>query len=160
MVQMPIIYQDGKVFKEIEFQILLRKVDIKNLEISVNKVFKLAGTYGPKGEEGLGVDYSRVNSSTPVAHIGLEDAIRLAAKDRKRIKELKIEISELRARKRSMQKILKSLDDIEAQLFYHRVIMRETQDVAADEIGISKRHLQRMEKSLKTTFKLVNCEIF
>lgn len=154
MIMANSIYKDGKIFKELDFQIIIKKVDIKNLEISIDKAFHLAGVDGPKGENGLGVDYSRVISTTPVAHIGLEDAIRLAARDQKRISELKKEISELNSKKKKLIKILESLEGIEEKIFFHRVIMCETQEVAADKIGMSCRNLQRYEKNLKLLLKV------
>lgn len=143
------IYQDGKIFKELDFQILLRKVDIINLEMSINKAFKLAEIGGPKGKADRGIDYSRVTSTTPVAHIGLEDAIRLAARDQKRVRQLRREISQLRTKKRNLIKIIKSLNGLEAKIFYYRVIMCETQEATALEIGVSTRQLQRIERSLR-----------
>lgn len=145
---------EGKLFKEIEFQILMRKIDIKNLEKSIDKSFKLAGVNGPKGTEGLGVDYSRVISTTPEAHIGLEDAIRLAARDSHKIEELKKEISEYRSKKKNLIKIMSSLDGIKEKVFYQRIIMQETQETAADNIGLSKRQLQRIENELKASFTI------
>ena len=101
------------------------------------------------GTDNMGIDYSRVVSSTPAAHIGLEDAIRMADRDYKQIKELKSEIGQLRVRKRNLLRILESLDGIEEQIYFHRVIMDETQEEAAEAISISKRQLQRIEKEMK-----------
>lgn len=148
------IYQNGKIFKDIEFQILLRKIDIKNLEKSIDKAFKLAGVDGPKGNDNMGVDYSRVISTTPAAHIGLDDVIRLTSRDSKQIQKLQKEISDLKRKKKSLIKMIKSLDGIEEKIFYQRVIMKETQESAAEKIGVSTRHLQRIEKSLKNTLKI------
>lgn len=142
-------YQNGKVFKEIDLQIMFRKEKIKTHQQSIRKAYKLAGIDGPSGSDNMGIDYSRVTSSTPVAHIGLEDAIRLADRDHKRIQLIENEINQLRSRKRNLLRILKSLDGIEEQVFYHRVIMNETQEEAAEEIGLSTRHLQRIEKQIK-----------
>ncbi len=148
------LIEDGRLFKEIEFQILLRKIDIKNLEKSVDKSFQLAGIRGPKGNDGLGVDYSRIVSTTKDAHIGLEDAIRLAARDNKRIAKLKNEISEYRKKKKNLIKLMNSLEGVKADVFYQRVIMKETQEVAADNIGLSRRQLQRVENELRASFTI------
>lgn len=144
-----ITYKNGKVFRNIDFQIMLRKEKIKVLQTSIKKVYKLAGINGPNGTDNMGIDYSRVNSSTPVTHIGLNDAGRLAESDIKQIKKLQNEIVQLRNRKRKLIKILKSLDGLEEQIFYRRVIMCDTQEEAAEAIGISRRHLQRIEKQMK-----------
>lgn len=143
------IYENGKLFKEIEFQILIRKVKIRNYEQSIHTAYKLAGINGPSGDDNMGIDYSRVTSSTPAAHIGLEDAIRLSQPDHRQIDILKDEISQLRARKRNLVRVLKSLDGLEARIFYRRVIMCETQEEASENIGVSSRHLQRIEKQMK-----------
>lgn len=145
-------YQNGKVFKEIDFQIMLLKIEINNHEKSIRKAYKLAGIDGPSGSDNMGMDYSRVISSTPTAHIGLDDAIRLADRDHKRIITLKNEINQLKLKKRNLLRILKSLDGINEQIFYYRVVMKLTQENASDEIGISKRQLQRIEKEMKDTF--------
>jgi hypothetical protein len=149
MLETTITYQNGKVFKEIDFQIMLRKEKIKVHQQSIRKSYKLAGIDGPSGNDNMGIDYSRVTSSTPVARIGLDDAIRLADRDHKKIKILENEIDQLRYRKRNLLRVLKSLDGIEEQIFYYRVIMCETQETAAEEIGVSTRHLQRIEKQMK-----------
>lgn len=141
------IYQNGKVFTEIDFQIMIRKDRIRVLNQSIAKAYKMAGIDGPKGLGGL--DYSGVTSSTPAAHIGLEDAIRMSERDKINLIILESELAKLRARKRNLIRILKSLDGIEEQIFYHRVIMKETQDVAAEKVGFSKRQLQRIEKQMK-----------
>ncbi len=143
------LYQNGKVFKEIDFQIMIRKEQIKVHRQSIRKAYKLAGTDGPSGTNNMGIDYTRVTSNTPAAHIGLDDAIRLADRDYKRIKMIECEIVQLRLKKRNLLKILKSLTGIEEQIFYYRVIMDKTQEEAAEEIGFSTRHLQRIEKQMK-----------
>ncbi len=143
------IYQNGKVFKEIDFQILMRKEKIGVHQQSIRKAYKLAGVDGPSGDDNMGVDYSRVISSTPVAHIGLEDAIRLADQDHKCIEILKSEITQLRIKKRNLLRVLKSLEGIESQVFFHRIIMTMTQEETAEKIGVSTRHLQRIEKQMK-----------
>lgn len=147
MVQTSNIYQNGKVFKEIDFHIAIRKEKIRVCERSITKAYRLAGTNGPRGSGGL--DYSRVTSSTPTAHIGLADAIRLVERDQKQIKIFENEIADLRSRKRNLLKILKSLDGIEEQIYYHRVIMYETQESSAENIGLSTRHLQRIERQMR-----------
>ena len=43
------IYENGKVFKDIEFQILIRKEKIKICQQSIRKAYKLAGIDGPSG---------------------------------------------------------------------------------------------------------------
>ncbi len=143
------IYQDGKLFKDIDFQIMLKRLKIKDLEKSIEKSLNLAGVNGPKGSNGMGVDYSRVTSSTPVTHIGLEDAFRLIDRDRAQIIRLGAEMHELRLRKKALMKMLESLDGLEEQIFYYRVIMCKTQRDAAEIIGFSPRHLQRIEKQMK-----------
>ena len=149
MLETTIIYQDGKVFKDIEFQIMIRKERLRVHELSMRKALKLAGINGPRGTDNMGVDYSRVTSSTPAVHIGLGDAYRMIEQDQKNIKRLREEIDLLRSRKRNLLRILKSLEGLEEQIFYHRVIMDKTQEAAAEMIGVSPRHLQRIEKQMK-----------
>ena len=155
------IYQEGKIFKEIDLQIMIRKDRIRTHEISIEKSYKLAGVDGPRGMKGLGLDYSRVTSSTPTAHIGLEDALRLIERDKVKILLYEAEISELRNRKRNLVKIFKSLDGLEQQIFWYRVIMMDTQEEAAVNIGVSRRHLQRLEKQMRDSsiaFEFFNTE--
>ncbi|MDF2844760.1 MAG: hypothetical protein K0R00_3186 [Herbinix sp.] len=143
------IYQDGKVFRDIDFQIMLRKEKIRVLRISTKKAYKLAGLNGPRGADNMGMDYTRVTSSTPVAHIGLDDAVRMVDRDNDQIKILENEINKLRARKRNLLRMLTTLDGVEAKIFYYRVVMDETQESTAEIMGFSHRHLQRIEKQMK-----------
>ena len=143
------MYRDGKVFKELDFQILLKNAEIRELKKSIIKSYRLAGVYGPAGTDNMGIDYSRITSSTPVAHIGLEDAIRLSDRDYKRIKIISKDIAELRRKKRQLLKILEALDGTDEKIFYHRVILKKTQEQAAEDIGLSTRQLQRIEAKMK-----------
>ena len=152
MIQQPIIYQEGKIFRELDFQIMIRKEKIRNHQMSVMRAYKMAGLNGPKGLKGL--DYSGVTSSTSIAHIGLDDAAIMIDRDKENIKILEYEISELRSKKRKLIKALSSLDGIEEQIFYRRIIMCETQESAANSIGLSSRHLQRLEKRMKENSKI------
>jgi hypothetical protein len=145
------IYQDAKVFKQIDFEIMLKKEKIRTNEQAIAKAYKLAGINGPTGYDNMGIDYSRVTSSTPAAHIGLDDAIRMAEPYQKQNDNLQKEISSLKNRKKVLLKTLNTLGGIENKIFLHRVIMDETQEEAADEIGLSRRHLQRIEKQMKHT---------
>ncbi len=151
MLETTDLYQNGKVFKEINFQIMIRKEKIKTCEQSIKKYYKLAGINGPKGTDGMGIDYSRVSTSTHATHIGLDDAIRISEQDKRQIYILKREIDVLRRRKNNLMRILKSLDGVEEKIFYRRIIMKETQELAAEEIGLSTRQLQRIEKQMKNT---------
>jgi hypothetical protein len=126
---------------------MLRKIDIRNLKESISKTYKMAGTGGPQNR--LTVNYSAVVPSNRQAHIGLEDALRLVERDEKRIDILEVEISELRANKRKLIKMLGSLEGIEEQIFLHRKIMGETQEKAAEKVCLSIRQLQRIEKMIK-----------
>lgn len=138
-------FEEGKVFKEIDYQILVCKERIRNHEASILKAKKMAGLFGPASIGGL--DYSK-GPSTQLAHIGLDDAARMIDKDNERIDEQKKLLKVLRTRKRSLIKALQILSGTEHQIFYQRFIMKKTQQEAADEIGISKRQLQRIEKQM------------
>lgn len=141
------IYKKGKLFNKLDLEIMMKKADIRNLQMSIEKAFKMAGMDGPKNN--LTMDYSRIQTGTHKERISIDEALRLADRDKQKINQLKKEIAEIRAMKNNLIKLLQSVDGIEEQIFYHRVIMNETQERVAQIIGLSTRHLQRLEKKMR-----------
>jgi len=139
--------QEGKLFKDLDLQITIKKLEIKEINNIIKKAYKLAGTDGPKGIGGM--DYSRVTSSTPVAHIGLEDAIRMTKKENSKIKKLENEIATIRTKKKKAMKIFEELDELDKQIFYYRVIMDLTQKEVAEKTGYCERHVQRVDQKIR-----------
>lgn len=143
--------QEGKLIKEIDFQILMCKEKIKNHEKSIAKIKRMAGMNGPVG---IGsVDLSGMPKAV-FSHMDFPDAIALIAKDEKYIEQEKAAIKTLRKRKRNLIKAVEILDGMEQNIFIYRVLYGMTQDAAAVTIGISSRQLQRIEKQMKENTKV------
>ena len=139
---------ERNIFTEIELKIMLINERIKNHEKSIEKAKRMSGWNGPAGVSGI--DYSR----EPVAgvHISFAEGLRMIELDETRIRELKAERADLRRQKKRIEKIYESLDGLdglEAQVYYLRIICKMTQEAAADEAGVSRRHFQRIESAMR-----------
>lgn len=143
--------QEGKLLKEIDFQILMCREKIRNHEKSIERVKKMSGMYGPAG---IGaIDYSG-QPKAGFSHMDFPDAIQSIKKDAEYIEYEKASIRALRRRKRNLIKAAEILDGMEQSIFVQRVIYGLTQDNAADSIGISVRQLQRIERQMKENSKV------
>lgn len=143
--------QEGKLLKEIDFQILMCKEKIRNHEKSIAKIRKMAGMNGPSGVSGI--DYSRQPGGGTYV-MPLPDALEAIAKDMQYIEQEKAAIKSLRKRKRNLIQAAEILEGLEQKIFMFRVIFSMTQDAAADEIGVSTRQLQRVERQMKQNTKV------
>lgn len=133
------------IFTEIDLKIMLINEQIKNHRRSIEKAKKMSGWQGPAVVGGI--DYS--NEPGNSAHISFAEGLRLIEQDAERIRELKEERAELRKSMEHIKKIYKSLDGNEAQVYYLRIIQKMTQKEAADAMGFSKRHFQRLESAMR-----------
>lgn len=138
--------QEGKLIRDIDFQILMCKEKIKNHKKSIEKVKRMSGMYGPSGPGT--VKYSGM-PKTGFAHMDFPDAVQAIAKDKEYIEREMIAIRSLRRRRRNLIRAAETLDGLEQLIFVYRVIFSMTQNKAAETIGISERQFQRMEKLLK-----------
>lgn len=139
------ISKERDIFNEIELKIILINEQIKNHQRSIEKAKKMSGWQGPSGVNGI--DYSREPGNS--VHISFAEGLRMIEQDTARINLLKKERSELRQSKKRIKKIYESLDGNEERVFYLRVIRKLTQEEAADEMGFSKRHFQRIEAGMR-----------
>lgn len=138
--------QEGKLIKEIDFQILLCKENIKNYQKSIEKTKRMSGMDGPSGiRAGNCSGLPRAG----IVHMDFPDAFASIAKDEKQIKRERETIRALRLRRRKLILTARSLEGTEQSIFVCRVIHKMTQDATADAIGISTRHLQRIEQRMK-----------
>jgi len=137
--------KERNIFSETELEIMLINERIKNHWRSIEKAKKMCGLYGPSGAGGI--DYSRPPGNSP--QISFEEALRMIRLDSGRIEELKEERAELRRSMNRIRKIYECLSGDEEQIYYMRVIRKMTQEEAAEEMGYSKRHFQRLESSMK-----------
>lgn len=143
--------QEGKLLKEIDFQILMCKEKIRNHEKSITKIRRMAGINGPSGISS--VDLSGMPKAG-FSHMDFPDALEAIAKDMQYIEQEKAAIKSLRKRKRNLIKAAEILEGLEQKIFVFRVIFSMTQDAAADEIGVSTRQLQRVERQMKQNTKV------
>jgi uncharacterized protein YerC len=142
--------QEGKLLKEIDFQILMCKERIKNHELSIKKVKRMAGMYGPSSVGGI--DYSK-QPGGGFSHMAFPDALDAISKDMNYIEQQKENIKSLRKRKRDLIKAAEILEGLEQQIYVYRVIFGQTQDAVAETIGVSTRQLQRVERQMKQNTK-------
>lgn len=129
--------------------------EITEVELSVQEIRKeifkfLKASNCLRGPAGLsGIDYSSDRVSGGSLKMSFADAIsRIQSKE----EELGIYLERLgelqRARER-IEKFYENGNDVKAKVFYWRAIKKYTQEQAAEIIGVSERHLRRIEKSIK-----------
>ncbi len=136
----------NSIFTEIGLKIMLINEQIKNHRKSIEKVKRMSGWQGPAGASG--VDYSRLPGSG--TRISFAEGLRMVEVDEMRIQELVQERAKLRRSMKRIEKIYGSLDGLESEVFYYRVIQKMTQAEAAAEIAISQRQLQRVEAGMRS----------
>lgn len=139
------ISKERDIFNEIELKIMLINEQIKNHQRSIEKAKRMSGWQGPAGVSGI--DYSREPGNS--VHISFAEGLRMIQQDKERIERLKAERSDLRKSKKRIKRIYESLDGNEERVYYLRVICKMTQEEAADEMGFSKRHFQRIEAGMR-----------
>lgn len=142
----PVKRIERNLFDEIDLKIMLIGEQIKNHQRSIEKAMKMAGLQGPAGLSGI--DYSREPTTSSV-HLSFDEVLHMIQLDQERIEKLKAERTELRRSKKRIEKIYKSLAGAESQAYYLRVICKMTQEAAADEMGFSVRHFQRIEAGMR-----------
>lgn len=141
----PIKKTERNLFDEIDLKIMLIGEQIKNHQRSIEKAKKMAGLNGPAGISGI--DYSRETAKG--VHLSFDEALHMIQLDQERIEKLKKERTELRRSKKRTEKIYKSLAGADSEVYYLRIICKMTQEAAADEIGFSVRHIQRIEAGMR-----------
>lgn len=137
--------KEKDIFSEAELEIMLINERIKNHRRSIEKAKKMSGLYGPSGVGGI--DYSMEPGSS--VHISFAEGLRRIQLDSRRIEELKAERAELRQSMNRIRRIYGCLSGDEGRAYYLRVIRKMTQEEAAEEMGYSKRHFQRLESSMR-----------
>lgn len=137
--------KEKNIFTEIDLKIMLINEQIKNHQRSIEKAKKMSGWYGPM--EVNGIDYSKEKGN--FVRISFLEGLHIIQQDKKRIEELKKERAELQKSIKRIKKIYASLYGKEEQVYYMRVIRKMTQEEAADKMGFSRRHFQRIEASMK-----------
>lgn len=141
----PIKKTERNLFGEIDLKIMLIGEQIKNHQRSIEKAMKMAGLNGPSGVSSI--DYAREPAKS--VHLSFDEVLHMIRLDQERIEKLKKERTELRRSKKRIEKIYKSLAGAESEVYYLRIICKMTQEAAADEIGFSVRHLQRIEAGMR-----------
>lgn len=133
------------IFEVIDLEIELINEQIRNHKKSIEKARNMADLHGPANVSGI--DYAKESGGG--VHISFGEAIVLISQDQKRIENLKEKRKRLRKEQKWIKRIYESLSGVEADVYYTRVILRMTQEDAADKIGISRRHFQRIESKIK-----------
>lgn len=138
--------QEGKLIKEIDFQILMCKEKIKNHQENITKIKKMACMDGPSGIKPI--DYSGIPHAK-FSHIDFVNALDLIKADEEHIAHAQTSIKKLRRRRRNLIKAAEILEGTEQSVFIYRVIYGMTQEAAAEAVGISYRQLQRIEQQMR-----------
>lgn len=133
------------VFEVIDFEIELLNEQIRNHEKSIEKARAMADLRGPSGVSG--VDYAREPGGS--VHISFAEVLMMISHDQERVAKLKDKRKHLRKDRKRIKRIYESLSGVEAQIYYTRVILRMTQEDAADTVGFSRRHFQRIESEMR-----------
>lgn len=136
---------ERNLFTEIDLQIMLCNEKIKNHRRSIEKIKRMCGWNGPS--EVGGIDYSKESSHS--THISFLEGLALIRKDAENIRILEAERKELRRSKKRVERIYSSLAGYEAQIYYNRVIRKDTQQNTAEIIGLSVRQEQRIEGDMR-----------
>lgn len=139
--------QEGKLLKEIDFQIMMCREKIRNHEKSIAKVKKMSGLNGPSGVGAI--NYSGMPGGGSMHGMAVPDALVAIANDEAHIESEKEHIRALQKRRRNLIRAAQFLDGLEQQVFIHRVLFAMTQESAAETIGVSTRQLQRIERQMK-----------
>lgn len=139
--------QEGKLLRDIDFQILMSREKIRNHEKSIVKIKKMASLNGPSGVSAM--NYSGQPGGGSMHGMALPDALEAIANDMAHIQREKESIKALQRRRRNLIRAAQYLDGIEQQIFIYRVLYAMTQETAAEKIGVSTRQLQRVEKDMK-----------
>ncbi len=139
------ISRERDIFKEFDLNIMLINERIRNHQRSIEKAKKMSGWNGPAGVNGI--DYSKESGSG--VHISFSEGLRMIQQDKERILELIEERNDLRKSKKRIKKIYESLTGYESRVYYFRVIRKMTQEAAAEEMSVSCRQLQRIERDMR-----------
>lgn len=139
------VNKERNIFTEINLRIMLIDEQIKNHQKSIEKAKKMSGWQEPSGVSGI--DYSRESGNS--IRISFAEGLRMIEQDRERIRRLQEERSELQKSKQRIKKIYEGLTGKEEKVYYLRVIRKMTQEEAADEMGFSRRHFQRIEYGMR-----------
>jgi DNA-binding transcriptional MerR regulator len=144
---MPKPYNNNErnLFTELDLRIMLCNEKIKNHRRSIEKTKRMCGWNGPSSMGGI--DYSKETSHS--THISFMDGLNMIQKDEANIRAIAEERKELRRSKKRVEKIYSSLTGYEEKIYYHRIILKETQQDTADKIGLSVRQEQRIEGDMK-----------
>lgn len=137
--------RERNIFEEIDFKIELIGERICNHEESIEKAKRMSGWNGPRGLSGI--DYTRQPGGG--VHISFAEVFQMIQHDQEQIAKLKEERKELRKSQKRIKRIYGSLSGVEADVYYARVILMLTQEAAADRIGFSRRHFQRIESGMR-----------
>ncbi len=143
--------QEGKLIKEIDFQILMCREKIRSHERSIEKIKRMADIKGPSGIKA--VDLSGM-PKTRFSRMEFPDAVALIVKDEGYIAQERMTIKSLRRRRRNLIRAAEMLEGIEQGIFVCRVLYGMTQEVAAETIGVSSRQLQRIERQMRQDTKV------
>lgn len=133
------------VYDDLNLSLMLKSEEIGALRTEIGNVKKMCGWYGPS--EVGGIDYS--NEHAHITRISFDQGVLRIDRLNAQIKELEKEKRSIRSRIKRIRKIHSELPDQESRVFYQRIILKNTQQESANNLNISERQLQRIEKQMK-----------
>ena len=137
--------KERDIFNEIELKVMLINEQIENHQKSIATIKKMSGWRGPV--EVSGIDNTKEQEK--MFHNSFGEGLRMIQRDAEQIARLKTELSKLYQSKKRIKKIYETLGGNEEQVYYWRIIRKLTQEETADKMGFSKRHIQRIEASMR-----------
>lgn len=138
--------EEGKLIKDIDFQILVRREKIRNHMEAIKKIKRMSGMNGPAG---VGAAVCSGMPHAGFAHMDFPDALTAIAKEEECIAKERDQIRMLRRRRKNLIWAAEKLEGVERSIFICRVLRRMSQEATAEAVGISVRQLQRTERQMR-----------
>lgn len=101
-----------------------------------------------------GIDYSKDKVLSSSKNVDFCTAVQKIDGLQLNLNRVLDEIEDLREKRKRLINIYKNDEDIEAQVFYCREILKYSQELTATQIGYSVRQVQRIEKRIREKNKL------
>lgn len=137
-------------YNDICAKIAALEIWIDSLQRDIKYYTKLLNSGAPKDISGINYDGMPKGSRNDTSLDRILEAIHKAESHLYLAEE---ELKNKKKLKQSIEEVLSSMEGIEYQVFYYRVIKGMTQEEAAEELDRSDRHIRRIEKNIKMSGK-------
>lgn len=145
----PLKTGQGEFIKSIEQRIREKEYIKKEIKKEIEKYLSVCcennGTL-----KGINYSYDRVKGGA-----GQQDFVTIVNKIdglRANLNKINEELTELKEKKKKLEKMYGKANDIETRIFYFREILEYSQKMTAVKVGYSIRQVQRIEKKIKEKY--------